>query len=127
LAANSSPTGLVEPVRRRAPRAGQHRTRLLVQRDIHDALVERVAARAIQIKLGDPQDPGTEMGPVAFRGHLDKVLGMVEAARAEGARLVTGGARPLAPGLADGFFVEPTLFADVSNDMTIAREEVFGP
>jgi aldehyde dehydrogenase (NAD+) len=102
-------------------------SRLLVQRDVHDALVDRVAARAIQIKLGDPQDPGTEMGPVAFRGHLDKVLGMVEAASAEGARLVTGGARPLAPGLADGFFVEPTLFADVSNDMTIAREEVFGP
>jgi aldehyde dehydrogenase (NAD+) len=102
-------------------------SRLLVQRDIHDALVERVAARAIQIKLGDPQDPGTEMGPVAFRGHLDKVLGMVEAASAEGARLVTGGTRPLTPGLAEGFFVEPTLFADVSNDMTIAREEVFGP
>src|SRR6202042_43735 len=55
-------------------------SRLLVQRDVHDALVERVATRAAEIKLGDPQDPGTEMGPVAFRGHLNKVLGMVEAA-----------------------------------------------
>src|SRR4249920_1832563 len=102
-------------------------SRVLVQREAHDALVERVAARAREIRLGDPQDPATEMGPVAFRGHLDKVLGMVEAASSEGARLVTGGTRPLTSGLADGFFVEPTLFADVRNDMTIAREEVFGP
>jgi aldehyde dehydrogenase (NAD+) len=102
-------------------------SRLLVQREAHDALVERVAARAREIRLGDPQDPATEMGPVAFRGHLDKVLGMVGTASSEGARLVTGGTRPLTSGLADGFFVEPTLFADVRNDMTIAREEVFGP
>jgi aldehyde dehydrogenase (NAD+) len=102
-------------------------SRLLVQREAHDEMVERVASRAREIKLGDPQDPATEMGPVAFRGHLDKVLLMVEAACNEGARLVTGGTRPVSPGLADGFFVEPTLFADVRNDMAIARDEVFGP
>jgi len=102
-------------------------SRLLVQRDVYDAFVARVAARARDIRLGDPQDAATQMGPVAFRGHLDKVLDMVRAASAEGARLVTGGTRPSTPGLADGYFVEPTLFADVDNDMGIARQEVFGP
>jgi (Z)-2-((N-methylformamido)methylene)-5-hydroxybutyrolactone dehydrogenase len=102
-------------------------SRLLVQRDIHDQLVAKVAARAREIRLGDPLDDATEMGPVAFRGHLDKVLGMVEAAQAEGAELVAGGQRPQAAELADGFFVEPTLFAGVRRDMAIARDEVFGP
>ena len=102
-------------------------SRLLVQRAVHDDFVARVAARAREIRLGDPMDHRTEMGPVAFRGHLDKVLKMIEAASAEGARLVTGGERPRAPELADGYFVEPTLFAGVRNDMRIARDEVFGP
>jgi (Z)-2-((N-methylformamido)methylene)-5-hydroxybutyrolactone dehydrogenase len=102
-------------------------SRLLVQRTVHDELIQRVAARAREIRLGDPLDPQTEMGPVAFRAHLDKVLGMVAAASAEGARLVTGGGRPQAPELADGYFVQPTLFDRVRNDMSIARDEVFGP
>lgn len=102
-------------------------SRLLVQREVHDEFVERVARRASDIRLGDPLEQSTEMGPVAFRGHLEKVLQMSEAAEAEGATLVTGGRRPTAVELKDGFFVEPTLFTGVRNDMTIAREEVFGP
>lgn len=102
-------------------------SRLLVHRDIHDELIGKIATRADQIRLGDPLDPATEMGPVAFEGHLDKVLGMVRAAEEEGAKRITGGRRPDTPELRDGFFVEPTLFAGVRNDMSIARDEVFGP
>jgi aldehyde dehydrogenase (NAD+) len=65
------------------------------------------------------------MGPVAFADHLDNVLARISSAQREGARLVAGGGRP--SGLGDGFFVEPTVFGDVDNDMEIAREEVFGP
>ena len=100
-------------------------SRLFVEDAVHDELVSRLAARASAIRLGDPLDPSTEMGPVAFSEHLDNVLARIEAARAEGARLVAGGGRP--SGLGDGFFVEPTVFGDVDNDMEIAREEVFGP
>jgi (Z)-2-((N-methylformamido)methylene)-5-hydroxybutyrolactone dehydrogenase len=102
-------------------------SRLLVQREIHDELVARITTRARGIRLGDPLDPATEMGPVAFEGHLDKVLAMIDAAEKDGATRVTGGRRPDDPGLRDGFFIEPTLFAGVRNDMSIARDEVFGP
>ncbi len=100
-------------------------SRLLVEDAVHDEFVALLAARARAIRLGDPLDPATEMGPVAFEAHLENVTGRIAAAQAEGARLVTGGARP--SGLGDGFFVEPTVFGDVSNEMQIAREEVFGP
>ena len=99
-------------------------SRLFVQDAVHDEFVERLAARAEAIRLGDPLDPATEMGPVAFDEHLENVTGRIAAAQAEGARLVTGGGRP--DGLGDGFFVEPTIFGDVHKD-DIAREEVFGP
>ena len=102
-------------------------SRLLVHDAVYDELVQRVAARAAQVRLGDPVRGDTEMGPTAFREHLDRVLGFVAEAQAEGARLVTGGRRPDAPELRRGFFVEPTLFSEVENSMSIAREEVFGP
>jgi aldehyde dehydrogenase (NAD+) len=98
-------------------------SRLFVQDSIHDEFVERLAARARAIRLGDPLDPETEMGPVAFEGHLDHVMDAIASATAEGARLVTGGGRPDGP----GYFVEPTIFGDVDNGMGIARNEVFGP
>jgi aldehyde dehydrogenase (NAD+) len=98
-------------------------SRLFVQDSIHDELVSRLAARAREIRLGDPLDPETEMGPVAFEGHLEHVLSAIASAKAEGARLVTGGGRPDGP----GYFVEPTIFGDVENGMGIARDEVFGP
>src|SRR3954463_8880477 len=98
-------------------------SRLLVQDSVHDELLERLAVRAGTIRLGDPLDPETEMGPVAFEGHLENVLGAIASAQREGARLVTGGGRPSSP----GYFVEPTIFGDVSNDMGVARNEIFGP
>jgi acyl-CoA reductase-like NAD-dependent aldehyde dehydrogenase len=98
-------------------------SRLFVQESVHDEFVERLAARAREIRLGDPLDPATEMGPVAFEGHLDKVLGAIGSAKAEGATLVTGGGRLDSP----GYFVEPTIFGDVTNGMDIARNEIFGP
>ena len=100
-------------------------SRLLVQRGIHDALVDRVVDRARSIVLGDPLLADTEMGPMAFRAQQEKVLEYVAIARAEGAQVATGGGRPQALGA--GLFVEPTVLVDVRNDMRIAREEVFGP
>jgi aldehyde dehydrogenase (NAD+) len=102
-------------------------SRLMVQDEVYDEVLDRLAQRARAIHLGDPLDAETEMGPVAFREHLTNVEGAIAAAADEGARLVTGGARPDAPELRDGFFVEPTIFGDVDNAMGIARDEVFGP
>jgi aldehyde dehydrogenase (NAD+) len=102
-------------------------SRLLVHRESHDELVGQLAARARTIRLGDPLAPGTEMGPVAFKEQLDKVQDYIRLGRDEGAELVSGGRRPETPELKDGFFIEPTIFTEVDNDMTIAREEIFGP
>jgi len=100
-------------------------SRLLVERTVHDELLERVVGRAREIVLGNPMDPATEMGPLAYVAHWDKVMSYIDIATAEGATLATGGRRPERFG--DGLFVEPTVFCDVDNTMRIAREEVFGP
>ena len=100
-------------------------SRLLVERPVHDELVERVVGRAREIILGNPMEPATEMGPLAFAAHWDKVMGYIDIGTAEGAELATGGRRPERFG--DGLFVEPTVFCGVDNSMRIAREEVFGP
>lgn len=102
-------------------------SRLLVAQSIHDELVDRLAQRAKTIKLGNPLDPATEMGPVAFKDQFDKILSYIETGLAEGAHLVSGGQRPTDVQLQDGYFVEPTIFTSVRNDMRIAREEIFGP
>ncbi|NKY48858.1 aldehyde dehydrogenase [Nocardia vermiculata] len=102
-------------------------SRVLVHTDIYDEFVRMLAERTEQIKLGNPLDPETEMGTVACRAQYEKVLSYIEVAKSEGARLVTGGTRPNNPEFADGLFVRPTIFSDVTNDMRIAREEVFGP
>ncbi len=94
---------------------------------IHDAVVERIAARAARFRPGLPTDPATTMGAIASKAQHDRILGYIESAKREGARLVCGGGPPDAPELADGYFVEPTVFAEVTMDMTIAREEIFGP
>ena len=100
-------------------------SRLLVHESVHDEVVERVVARARSIVLGDPLELETQMGPLAFRGHYERVLDYIDIAQADGARLATGGRSSQAyPG---GLFVEPTVFVDVANTMRIAREEVFGP
>jgi len=102
-------------------------SRLLVQRGVHDAVVERLVALARTARIGDPNRIDTQVGPVTTRDQLARVLGHIERAKASGATCVLGGKRPESPALAEGWFVEPTIFTDVSNDMPIAREEVFGP
>lgn len=102
-------------------------SRLLVQRGIYDRMVEGLAARAAQIRMGDPRLPETEMGTAANEPQFNKILSFIEAAKGDGARLVAGGGRADGPGLEKGFFIEPTIFADVRNDMKVAAEEIFGP
>ncbi len=102
-------------------------SRLFVQEGLHDELVERLTEKAESIKMGDPLDEETEMGPVAFKEQLDKVLGYVETGQEEGAEIVAGGKRPDDPELKDGFFVEPTILTGVDNSMTVAQDEIFGP
>ena len=99
-------------------------SRLIVHADVHDELVERVAARAGAIRLGDPTKPETEMGPVANRPQYEKVLGYLRTAREEGAAVACGGEPEDRLG---GLFVKPTVFTGVTPDATIVREEVFGP
>lgn len=99
-------------------------SRLLVHEDIYDELVEKIVARTREIKLGDPLEPETEMGPVANEPQFKKVMEYVDVARGDGATVLHGGAG--APELG-GYFVQPTILADVRNDMRIAQEEVFGP
>jgi aldehyde dehydrogenase (NAD+) len=100
-------------------------TRLLVERPVYDAVKERVSAAVQAIKVGDPADPKSEMGPLINAIQRDRVMGYIQSGLDEGANLVAGGGRPAH--LDRGFFVEPTLFSDVTNDMRIAREEIFGP
>jgi aldehyde dehydrogenase (NAD+) len=100
-------------------------TRVLVEDSIHDDVVERMLERARTISIGDPSDPRTEMGPLVSQAQWDRVNGHIQGALAEGATLAYGGKRP--EGFPRGFYMEPTIFTDVTNDMTIAQEEVFGP
>ena len=102
-------------------------TRVFVERPVYDRFLGRLAERTARIVIGDPLDPATQMGPLVSAAQRDKVLGYVQAGRAEGARLVAGGGVPRLQGLEKGFYVEPTIFADVTDGMTIAREEIFGP
>ncbi|MFZ2651337.1 MAG: aldehyde dehydrogenase [Burkholderiaceae bacterium] len=100
-------------------------SRVLVQRDIADEFVERVSAEVPKYQPGDPLDPSTEMGAIVDKAQLHTVLGYIEAGRSEGARLACGGAQ--VRGETGGCFVQPTVFDSVTNDMRIAREEIFGP
>jgi acyl-CoA reductase-like NAD-dependent aldehyde dehydrogenase len=100
-------------------------SRVLVQRDIADEFVRRVAAEAPKYQPADPLDPDTEMGAIVDRTQLNTVLGYIEAGRVEGARLACGGAQARAE--TGGCYVQPTVFDGVTNAMRIAREEIFGP
>ncbi|SPH22112.1 NAD/NADP-dependent betaine aldehyde dehydrogenase [Ascidiaceihabitans donghaensis] len=98
-------------------------TRVFVHKDIKEAFLKRLSERLATAVIGDPQDPDTNFGPMVSERQMDIVLGYIEKGQAEGARLVYGGKRLDR----DGFYLEPTVFADVKDDMTIAREEIFGP
>jgi aldehyde dehydrogenase (NAD+) len=101
-------------------------TRILVARRKQDALVERMKAFVEMIvRVGDPADPGVMLGPLIREERRSNVEEHIAAGRDEGAVLATGGGRPA--GLDRGFFLEPTIFRDVTNDMRVAREEIFGP
>lgn len=101
-------------------------TRVLVQEDQARDMLSFLVADAEKVKVGDPRDPATTMGPVANRMQFERVQKYIEAGAQEGARLACGGlGRP--DGLSHGYFVRPTIFQDVDTDMTIAREEIFGP
>jgi aldehyde dehydrogenase (NAD+) len=100
-------------------------TRLLVPRARYDEAVESAAEAFGRVSYGDPEDPANIMGPLISSRQRERVLGYIEQGRREGARVVIGGGRP--SHLDTGWFVEPTVFADVDNSMTIAREEIFGP
>lgn len=100
-------------------------TRLLVQRTVYEETVGKVAAAFEAIPFGDPLDPSVYMGPLINRRQYERVLSYIELGRAEGARLVTGGGRP--DRFDKGFFVEPTVFADVDPASRLAQEEIFGP
>jgi acyl-CoA reductase-like NAD-dependent aldehyde dehydrogenase len=102
-------------------------SRLLLHESVHDLVVERVAARMKSLRLGSPLDAASEMGPVNSARHRERIMALIDSARSEGARLVTGGGRPVGEGFAKGYWIEPTLFADVTPAMRIAREEAFGP
>lgn len=98
-------------------------TRVFVQDGLREAFLARLLARMGGIRLGDPLDEGVHMGPLISQAQRDKVLAYIETGRREGARLVAGGGRPNLP----GYYVQPTVFAGVTDAMTIAREEIFGP
>ncbi|WP_369227860.1 aldehyde dehydrogenase [Streptomyces sp. R39] len=103
-------------------------SRFLVQRASYDRFVATLARRADAIRIGDPSDPATQIGPLVSAVQRDKVLALIEKGRSEGARVAAGGGAPDLPAPLDGgFFVRPTVLADATMDMQIAREEIFGP
>ncbi|MFE9096771.1 aldehyde dehydrogenase family protein [Streptomyces sp. NPDC007264] len=101
-------------------------TRLLVQDTVHDEVVARVKAIAESIAIGDPFDPAVFTGPVVNEAALTRILGVIEKAEADGATLITGGER-IGGELADGYYIQPTVFTDVDPDSDLAQNEVFGP
>jgi aldehyde dehydrogenase (NAD+) len=102
-------------------------SRALVAAEIHDEMIERLRRRTGDIRLGNPMDENTQMGPIANPPHLERVARMVDEARADGAEVVAGGERGVVDGLPGGLFYRPTILSGASNESRIAQEEVFGP
>lgn len=102
-------------------------SRLILDKKIADRFLPRLAEASAQIVVGDGLDPKTEMGPLITRSHMERVLGYIEAGRAEGARTICGGARITDGAMENGNFVAPTVFVDTRPEMKIVREEIFGP
>jgi betaine-aldehyde dehydrogenase len=102
-------------------------TRVFVEAPIREAFLARLVARTKRLKIGDPMDPKTEVGALISKEHMERVLAYIAAGKRAGTRLLCGGGGPADPALAGGYFVEPTIFADCRDDMTIVKEEIFGP
>jgi len=103
------------------------RSRLLVEESVRDEVVERYAATTRAIVVGDPEDAATQVGPMVSAGQRTTVEGYIERGVAEGATIVEGGGRPDDAALQHGFYLRPTVLDGCTNDMTVAREEIFGP
>jgi aldehyde dehydrogenase (NAD+) len=101
-------------------------TRILVHESVHDQLLDAVITRVSGLKLG-PGLTDPDLGPLVSERQLNRVLQLIGTATAEGARIVVGGGRAEGEGIVDGYFCEPTVLVDVTNDMTVARQEIFGP
>ncbi|MEJ2763374.1 betaine-aldehyde dehydrogenase [Photobacterium sp. MCCC 1A19761] len=104
-----------------------HGTRVFVHDSIYDVFLEQLAVRTAKLVIGDPADMRTQIGALISRDHMEKVLGFIEAGKASGARLICGGARETGNGLENGNFVQPTIFADCTDDMPQVKAEIFGP
>jgi acyl-CoA reductase-like NAD-dependent aldehyde dehydrogenase len=102
-------------------------SRVLVQQEVAEAFHERLVHHTAEACLGDPMDPRTHMGPLISAAHFDRVMGFVDEARGQGATCILGGAKSTRPGLEAGHFLEPTILGNITNDMRIAQDEVFGP
>lgn len=102
-------------------------SRLMLHESIYDEVVDLIAEQVRAIKQGDPLDPKSEMGPVNSEPHFKRIMDIIESAKQQGATLVTGGSRPPGEQFQRGYWVEPTVFGDVTMNMRVAREEVFGP
>ena len=102
-------------------------TRVFVHRSIKAAFLERLVKRVGAMRIGDPMNPETQVGPLVSEQHMHKVLSYIDRGRAEGARVLTGGMRVTTGDLANGYFVAPTVFDNCRDDMAIVREEIFGP
>jgi aldehyde dehydrogenase (NAD+) len=102
-------------------------SRLLVEARVYEEVINRVAERATRVRLGDPLDMETEMGPVGNPAQCERVLRFIEGAREQGASVLAGGARVTTGNLSKGLFVAPTVLGGVTSEMTVAREEIFGP
>jgi acyl-CoA reductase-like NAD-dependent aldehyde dehydrogenase len=101
-------------------------SRLFLEDSIHEQFMSKLTDRVKSLKVGDPMDKATRMGPVVSKGQMETVLSYIESGKQEGARVVAGGGRADV-GTGKGYFVQPTIFDGVTNDMKIAREEIFGP
>jgi acyl-CoA reductase-like NAD-dependent aldehyde dehydrogenase len=102
-------------------------SRLMLHEDLYQKVLDRVTERVAEIKLGDPMDPKSQMGPVNSKRHMERVNAMIKSGIDDGAKLMIGGKRPPGKQFERGWWVEPTVFGDVHAQMKIAREEIFGP
>ncbi len=110
-----------------AGQACESGTRLFLPETLHDDVLSKIVEKTKKIRLGDPKQMTSDVGPVVSKRQYERILGYIEKGKKEGARCAVGGKAATGPGLEKGFYIEPTIFADVKNDMTIAREEIFGP
>jgi betaine-aldehyde dehydrogenase len=102
-------------------------SRLFLHESIHDQVVERIGAAIKRFRPGNPTDEATTMGAINNKQHYERIMSFIEAGKAEGANVLCGGKRPESEALKDGYFIEPTVFTGVRQEMRIASEEIFGP